>query len=291
MATTITERLSGSPTLTDGPTDLAAIEDFTGSGIPERTGDNAWSLRPVTGANDAWAPQIADGLALGTAALPWSDLFFASGATVDWGNGDVTLSHAANTLSFAGATSGYVFDGTITPAANDGGALGAGASAFSDLFLASGAAIDFADGDVTVTHSANALAFAGASSGYSFDAALKVGGSTVALLATEDQTLAGGARVTTKDLGNLSGQTITPDPGDRPIQKITNNGAGTIAPGANQGGYLLVVKNASGAGAITLSGWSNVSGDSFSTSTSAEYLCHCVVVGDFSSMIIKEVTP
>lgn len=124
MATTITERLSGSATLTAGPTDLAAIEDFGGTGIPERTGDNTWSLRPVTGANDALAPLAADGLSLGTAALPWSDLFFAAGGAVDWGNGDVTLSHAANTLSFAGATNGYVFDGTLAPAAMVGSYLG-----------------------------------------------------------------------------------------------------------------------------------------------------------------------
>ncbi len=107
----------------------------------------------------------------------------------------------------------------------------------------------------------------------------------------ENQSLTGGATVTVKNLGNLSGQTITPDPGDRAIQKITNNGAGTIAPhGSNTGCYLLVVKNASGAGAITTSGWDDVSGDSFDTTTTSEFLCHCTVVGDFSSMTIRKVT-
>lgn len=113
---------------------------------------------------------------------------------------------------------------------------------------------------------------------------------TFTSLVDADQTITGGARVTTLDLGNLSGTTKTPDPGDRPIQKITNNGAGTIAPGTNQGAYLLVVKNTTGAGAITTSGWSLVSGDAFGTATTAEYLCHCTVVGDFSSMIVKEIT-
>ncbi len=110
-----------------------------------------------------------------------------------------------------------------------------------------------------------------------------------ALLSTADQTITGGARVTTLDLGNLTGATITPDPGDRPIQKITNNGAGTIAPGANQGAYLLVVKNTTGAGAITTSGWQDVSGEAFDTTTTSEFLCHCTVVGDFTAMVINKV--
>lgn len=120
--------------------------------------------------------------------------------------------------------------------------------------------------------------------------ATNVAAAGAAMLGTADQTITGGARVTTNDLGNLSGNTITPDPGDRPIQKITNNGAGTIAPGTNQGSYLLVVKNTTGAGAITTSGWSKVAGDTFGTATTAEYLCHCTVVGDFSCMVIQGVT-
>ncbi len=112
---------------------------------------------------------------------------------------------------------------------------------------------------------------------------------TLAALNLEDQTLAGGARVTVKDLGNLSGQTITPDPGDRPHQKLTNNGAGTIAPGSNYGDYYLDVINASGAGAITTSGWTKVSGDSFDTTTTSKFRCGCSVTADMSTMQILKV--
>lgn len=98
----------------------------------------------------------------------------------------------------------------------------------------------------------------------------------------------GGANITTKDLGNLSGNTITPNPGNRGIQKITNNGAGTIAPGTNYGVYLLEVLNASGAGAITTSGWTYVKGDSFDTTTTSKFLCHCTVTADFSVMNIQK---
>jgi hypothetical protein len=116
-------------------------------------------------------PAVSDGGALGTSSNMWSDLFLASGAVVNWNAGDVTLTHSANLLTFAGASSGYAFDAAPKPSSNDGAALGVSGTAWADLFLASGAVINFAAGDVTLTHSANLLAFAGASSGYTFDAA------------------------------------------------------------------------------------------------------------------------
>ncbi len=108
-------------------------------------------------------------------------------------------------------------------------------------------------------------------------------------LAAADQSITGGARIVVNDLGNLSGVTITPDPGDRPIQKITNNGAGTIAPGSNVGSYILIVKNTTGAGAITTSGWQDVSGETFDTTTTSEFVCHCTITGDLSAMVINKV--
>jgi hypothetical protein len=53
-----------------------------------------------------------------------------------------------------------VFDGDVTVG--------------DDLFMSSGGVINFDSGDVTITHSTNALSFNGASSGYSFDADLKL---------------------------------------------------------------------------------------------------------------------
>jgi len=49
----------------------------------------------------------------------------------------------------------------LLPDANDGAGLGISGTAFSDVFLASGAIIDFAAGDVTITHSSNILTVAG----------------------------------------------------------------------------------------------------------------------------------
>jgi len=50
---------------------------------------------------------------------------------------------------------------SVLPAGDDGAALGASGTAFSDLFLASGSVVNFNAGDVTLTHSAGKLTFGG----------------------------------------------------------------------------------------------------------------------------------
>ena len=47
-------------------------------------------------------PTASDGAALGTTALPWSDLFLASGGVLNWANGDVTLTHSTGALTTTG---------------------------------------------------------------------------------------------------------------------------------------------------------------------------------------------
>jgi len=104
----------------------------------------------------------------------------------------------------------------------------------------------------------------------------------------EDQSITGGARVTIKDLGNLSGATITPDPGDRPTQKITNNGAGSILPGTNEGSYTLIIVNASGAGTITTTGWT-LKGSPFDTTTASVFICSAFVYTDAKVLSVLKV--
>lgn len=78
------------------------------------------------------------------------DIYHANNAnlsTVDW---------TGNTLT--------AYTG-IVPDANDGAYLGTTALGFSDLFLASGGVVNWNNGDVTLTHSANVLRFDGGSLG------------------------------------------------------------------------------------------------------------------------------
>lgn len=105
----------------------------------------------------ALSPMSSDGTALGTTALMWSDLFLASGSVINFNNGDITVTHSANTLTFAGASSGYIYDAVNRPSANDGAALGTAAASWSDLFLASGGVINFANGNATLTHSSGLI--------------------------------------------------------------------------------------------------------------------------------------
>lgn len=77
-------------------------------------------------------PQATDGAALGSATVMWSDLFLASGAVINFNNGDVTITHAANALTFAGVTGGYSFDDDIV--LGNGKAIQTGTTA-SDALL------------------------------------------------------------------------------------------------------------------------------------------------------------
>jgi hypothetical protein len=205
---------SGSPTFSGAP-------NFSAGGTFGGTWSGTLTLGGALLAGAAVRPSSNDGAALGTTTLQWSDLFLASGAVINFDNGDVTITHSANALAVAGASSGYTFDATVKPALsdgaalgttalmwsdlflatggvinwdnsaariiyttagdemdflgaavyyfdshvrpfnNDGGTLGSGAVAWSDLYLASGGIIDFNNGDVTITHSANAVTVAG----------------------------------------------------------------------------------------------------------------------------------
>lgn len=150
----------------------------------------------------ALTPNTNDGLALGSTTLGYADLHLASGAVINFNNGDVTITHAADQITLSGgklvitggidlqggtlynsggAESGRVyvndhlqvvnnawFNAAIFPNTTDGAAIGSTSQMWSDLFLASGAVINFNNGDVTVTHASNLLTFAGAASGYVF---------------------------------------------------------------------------------------------------------------------------
>lgn len=81
--------------------------------------------------------------------------------------------------------------GAFKPVTTDAVSLGTSALNFSDLFLDSGAVINFDSGDVTITHSANALAIAGGVT--ALDAASTVGGAVIKAAGVETIWIPAGA--------------------------------------------------------------------------------------------------
>lgn len=78
-------------------------------------------------------PNSNNGLSLGSQYRMWSDLFLADGSVINFNDGDVTLTHAANALTMAGGAmtfSGGITDsGTISAGTWQGGVI---ASAYLD---------------------------------------------------------------------------------------------------------------------------------------------------------------
>jgi hypothetical protein len=107
-----------------------------------------------------------------------------------------------------------------------------------------------------------------------------------ATLNIEDQTLTGGVRVTSKSItpGNF-----TADPGDRPLQYITNGGAFTITAPANDGSMMLLITNDASAGAITWSGFqvSGDTGDALTTTDGHDFLVSIVRINSIATYFIK----
>ena len=52
----------------------------------------------------ALSPITSNGNALGTTLLQWADLFLASGGSINFNAGDVTLTHSSNKLTLAGGS-------------------------------------------------------------------------------------------------------------------------------------------------------------------------------------------
>jgi hypothetical protein len=60
-------------------------------------------------------PTVNKGSPLGSLVKAWADLFIGGeDSTINYNDGDIILTFSTNTLNFAGASSGYIFDGDLT---------------------------------------------------------------------------------------------------------------------------------------------------------------------------------
>jgi len=103
---------------------------------------------------------------LGTSSKYWGaayiDAIYVGAGTIGRDADNLLDFSADNHLTLRlNANNKLVFDGArMYPNSNDGYGLGLASNSFSDLFLASGAVINFDNGNVTLTHSSNALTLA-----------------------------------------------------------------------------------------------------------------------------------
>ena len=132
-AASIFSRVNGTPGANDMPGELVlAVTADAGNAVTERV-------------------RI---LQNGTVELNSSTLSFDGAASIDT-SGNAILGLSAGTADI------QVTASNLTPASNDGSALGVSGTAWSDLFLASGSVVNWVAGDITLTHSAGKLTFGG----------------------------------------------------------------------------------------------------------------------------------
>ena len=61
-------------------------------------------VAPNVTVTTALLPDVSDGAAVGSPSLPFSDLFLAEGAVINFDNGDITVTQSGNDLTIAGGS-------------------------------------------------------------------------------------------------------------------------------------------------------------------------------------------
>lgn len=231
-------------------------------------GDNTWATPAGSGdvskvgtpADEEYAKWTGDGTIEGVSkATVLSDIGAAAAAH----NHDATYAGLSHGHAASEVTSGTFADGRIAQSnvTQHQAALSITESQVSDL---------------NAFTSADESKLDGIEAGADVTDAVNVAAAGAAMLSASDQMITGGANVTVLDQGTKSSGTYTLDYGARPIQRLTNGGAFTLAPDASEGTLVLHIINNGSAGAITTSGWTLVDGDAFTTTNGHEFICYCV---------------
>ena len=204
---------------------------------------------------------------------------------------DIKTKGAGSLRLFISTTAEITLTATaFSPATSDGNALGTTSLMWSDLFLASGGVINWNNGDVLATHSANTLAFTGASSGYTFDAVVSISGNAVVTVAG-NVNLTGGFTATSDNDGTITGnnQAYQPDPLTGNFKHVTLNGSSltgtfTITPPASNCTIVLEITNG-GSGAVgatyTVSGFTKAEG-TFTTTNGHKFVAYITKTQNYS---------
>ena len=93
-----------------------------------------------------------------------------------------------------------------------------------------------------------------------------------------------GFAATPHSAGTKSSGTYTPDEANGNFQYATNNGAHTLAPPTNDCNLVIQYTNGASAGAITTSGFTKVTGDSFDTTNGNDFLAYITKINGFSHL-------
>ena len=99
-------------------------------------------------------------------------------------------------------------------------------------------------------------------------------------------TLNAGFSVTPYPLGTISSGTTTLSAANGNQQFCTANGAFTLAPQTSSSSIVLEVLNGASAGAITTSGYTKVTGDSYATTNTNKYLFFSTKTQNYSHLNI-----
>jgi len=81
------------------------------------------------------------------------------------------------------------------------------------------------------------------------------------------------------DHGTVTTGSITPDPEEANLQTITNGGAFTLVPPAENTSMVVQITNNSNAGAVDISGFDKATGDTIATTNGYIYKCYINVIG------------
>lgn len=110
-----------------------------------------------------------------------------------------------------------------------------------------------------------------------------------ASLVRQDQTLVGGANVTSNNLGTITTGTLTIDCGKGPLQYLTDGGTFTIAAPARDGSCMILITNTTGAQIPSFSGFTvnSNTGEPFTTTSGNKFMVTILEINGVATWVNK----